>query len=110
MNEHVLVYITAPSEQEANTLTSALLEQRLIACANIHGPVTSLYRWEGQRQEASEWVIIGKTQGKHQQQVTDFVTGHHSYDCPCVLFTPISGGFRPFLDWVTAETTSEKEH
>ncbi len=47
MMKHALLYITAGSAQEAASIARALLDARLIACANIIDGAKSLYRWEG---------------------------------------------------------------
>ena len=42
-----VVLVTTGSETEAETIATALLEERLAACVNILSPVRSLYRWQG---------------------------------------------------------------
>jgi periplasmic divalent cation tolerance protein len=36
--------------------------------------------------------------------VTERVISLHSYDCPCVVNWPITGGNRAFLNWIESET------
>ena len=99
-----LVYITAADAEEAKALGRALVEARLAACANVLPGITPIYRWEGRIEEGTEAALIAKTQSALVQQVVEFVTARHSYDCPCVVALPISDGNPAFLDWIAAET------
>ncbi|MEE8284469.1 MAG: divalent-cation tolerance protein CutA [Alphaproteobacteria bacterium] len=98
------VYITAASREEALTIGRAVVEARLAACANVLPGVTSIYWWEGSRQEDSEVVLILKTRQDLVDQVVAKVKELHSYECPCVVALPIIGGNKDFLDWIAKET------
>ena len=95
-----LGYITAPTKKEAKKLAEALLSEGLIACANIIPAVESLFVWEGEIQKANEAVLIIKTREKNEDKIIKFVERHHSYECPCVVFLPITNGHAEFLRWV----------
>lgn len=100
------IYITAPSRDEAVRLSRALLEQRLIACANILENATSLYWWQGGIETASECVIIAKTQMRLVHRVTQVAAELHPYEVPCITATPILKCNRAYADWVEAETAA----
>jgi periplasmic divalent cation tolerance protein len=100
-----LIYITAGSRDEARTVGRALVEARLAACANILGPITSAYWWDGAVQEDDEVSLIVKTQDHLIDAVVAKVKQVHSYDCPCIVALPITGGNPDFLDWIAKETT-----
>lgn len=99
-----LVYVTVGGETEARDIGRALVETRLAACVNIHGPVQSLYRWDGAIQEDTEVVLIAKTRESLVPNLTQKVLALHSYDCPCIVAIPVSGGNPAFLNWVMEET------
>ncbi|MBT5107761.1 MAG: divalent-cation tolerance protein CutA [Rhodospirillaceae bacterium] len=99
-----LVYITVGDEAEARRIGRALIEARLAACVNIHGRVQSLYRWDGAIQEDTEVVLIAKTRESLVRDLTEKVLTLHSYDCPCIVAMPVSGGNPAFLNWVVEET------
>lgn len=99
-----LIYITAESTDEARAIGRALVEACLAACANVLGPMTSIYRWEGVVQEGEEAVLIAKTTASLVDALTAKVRELHSYDCPCVVALPVDGGNPAFLDWIVAET------
>jgi periplasmic divalent cation tolerance protein len=100
---HSLIYVTAPSRVAALALAHALVQERLIACANVLDGATSVYRWEGEIQEEREAVLIAKTLSANVSAVTAKILELHDYSCPCVVALPIEGGNPAFLDWITAE-------
>ena len=97
------LYITAGSTDEATRLARALVEERLVACANVFPGVTSLYWWEGAVQEGSEAVLVAKTGEERVEAVIARVKALHSYSCPCVVALPILGGNPDYLAWIGAE-------
>lgn len=99
-----LIYITAPTREEALKLARLLVEERLAACANVLGEITSVYWWEGKLSEAGEVVVIAKTREGLVDMLIERVCAVHSYECPCVVALPISAGNPAFLDWVGQET------
>ena len=56
-----IVLVTAPDEETAARLAHSLLEERLIACANLLPRVRSIYRWEGEVQDDAEVLLVLKT-------------------------------------------------
>lgn len=100
-----LIYITAGTRDEAVTIGRALVESRLAACANVlAGTTTSIYWWEGAVTEDDEVSLLVKTREELVDKVVEKVKEIHSYDCPCVVSIPISGGNPAFLEWIDAET------
>ncbi len=97
------VYITLPDKQTAISVARSLLGERLIACANIHGPVASLFHWKGKPEEAEEYVLIAKTSEARSNEVIARVKALHPYECPAILCLPVEAGYTPFLDWVAEE-------
>jgi periplasmic divalent cation tolerance protein len=101
----VLIYATAPNQAVAEAIASALLDQRLIACANIWPGMTALYRWEGRIARDSEVVIILKTRFSLAEKTIAAARMLHPYETPAFVVLATEGGSAPFLDWVRAETT-----
>jgi periplasmic divalent cation tolerance protein len=100
----VLVYSTAPSEDEARRIGGVLVAERLAACVNLLPGMMSIYRWQGAVEQASEVVLLAKTMSGKAQQVCDRIAELHSYDCPAAVVLPIIGGYNPFLKWINEET------
>lgn len=102
MSELSVIYITFSNKQEAKTLASALLESKLIACANIY-EIDSLYRWEDKVMDEKEVVLWAKTQERHIAAIKDFVTKNHSYDLPCIVHFPFDAS-ADYAGWVKSES------
>lgn len=98
------VYITAKEKAQALAIGRALVKDRLAACVNVLDAMTSVYRWEGAIEEASEAVLIAKTTEPHVAAIAARVQALHSYACPCVVAWPIGGGNSSYLDWIERET------
>jgi periplasmic divalent cation tolerance protein len=99
-----LVYVTAENETAAKKIATTLIEERLIACANLLPGMTSIYRWEGAVQEETETAMILKTTVERLDAVTERIRQLHSYACPCVVGWQATGGNADFLSWIAAET------
>lgn len=99
-----LVYVTAKNDEEAKRIAKAVVVERLAACANILGSIDSVYWWQGKVCEDREVSLILKTSVERQPELIERIKELHSYDCPCIVFLPIDGGNRDFLNWIAAET------
>lgn len=97
------MYVTCPDEVTARTLARALLERRLVACANLV-PVTSLYHWEGKVEEAREVAMFLKTRRALVREVIQTVESLHPYEVPCAVGFELGEGATEYLAWVQAET------
>lgn len=73
-----VVLVTTGSEAEAETIATALLEERLAACVNILSPVRSLYRWQGKIADDREWLLVIKTRAERFAAVEARVRSLHS--------------------------------
>ena len=100
-----LVYMTVKSEEEATSIGTELMEQRLAACANIIGTSKSFFWWDGAVQSGSETVIILKTSEKKIDLLISTAQGLHSYGCPAIVAIEIKKGNPDFLEWISKETS-----
>lgn len=92
------------SEDAARVLAAGVIETKLGACAQIVGPITSVYRWEGAVQTGQEWRVEIKTTADRAAALTEHIKAHHSYDVPEIIATPITGGSADYLSWLVEET------
>jgi periplasmic divalent cation tolerance protein len=102
--EHVIVTSTTDSETAARELAAKAIEERLGACAQVVGPVTSVYRWDGEVRTDREWRVEIKTTAGRVPALTERIGQLHGYDLPEVIATPIVGGSAAYLSWLTTET------
>jgi periplasmic divalent cation tolerance protein len=106
MVRYCLVYITTKDKDEAKKIGRALVEEKLVACVNIH-PVNSIYRWEGKIEEESEASVLVKTKAGLVGEVVNRVKELHSYQVPCVISLPIEKGNPDYLRWIEESTKAE---
>ena len=105
--EYTLVMVTASSREEAEKIATTLLERKLIACANILGPVSSRFWWQGKIDSAEEYMIFMKTKRELFDQVADNVKQLHSYEVPEIIALPIVEGAKPYLEWINSNLTGK---
>lgn len=103
MNRYI-VYMTASDTDEALRIGRALVAEKLAACVNVLGPITSVYEWQGKVEEGGEVAFIAKTTDQRMAALTQRVKDLHSYDCPCVVAVPVAAGNPDFLTWIDSET------
>ena len=102
--DFLFAYITTPNVEEARHIGKILVEEKLAACANILSGMVSVYRWEGRMENATEAVLIAKTRSEKREALQTRVLELHSYDCPCIVFLPLTGGNPDYLQWIFRET------
>lgn len=102
----VIVYTTWPDGEAAAKAAHVLLEERLIACANIFPVGRSVFRWEGRIEDASETIALFKTHPSRAEALRDRLIALHPYDEPCVLALDVEAdkSAAGFLAWMGAET------
>ncbi len=96
--------IWCPFADEASAAAAArqLLDERLIACANILGPMRSLYTWQGERGEAAEVGVLFKTDASALDRATARLAEIHPYDTPAVLGWRTDPAARPTAEGLWA--------
>ena len=104
MPEFVDIITTASSEDEARSLAEGLVAARLDGCVQIDGPITSIYRWQGDVEAAQEWRCAVKTRAELFAAVEQFIRENHSYSVPQVIGLPIVAASLPYVEWLAAET------
>jgi periplasmic divalent cation tolerance protein len=80
----LLFYVTHPDEATANDVSKKLLDQKLIACANVF-PISSQYAWQGALHNDAEWVSVLKTHPDLENRVEEALSRLHPYETPCFM-------------------------
>lgn len=96
----VSVYAVFASAEEAERIARTVVEERLAACANILGPIRSIYHWQGKVETAEEVAAIFKTHHWRSDALIERIAELHSYEVPCVVTWPIDKILREYADWV----------
>jgi periplasmic divalent cation tolerance protein len=102
--EHVVVFITAATADEARSISNILVSRRKAACVNIVPHVHSMFWWQGKIESTDEALLIVKTKATLLEELIELVKQNHSYDVPEVIALPIIGGNRDYLQWLDDET------
>ncbi|MEU3773230.1 divalent-cation tolerance protein CutA [Streptomyces sp. NPDC032472] len=100
------VLTTVGSAEAAAGLARSAVESRLAACAQVAGPVTSVYRWKGAVETAQEWQVLLKTTAAAYPALEARLTAEHPYDTPEIIATPVVRGSADYLAWVAAEVAA----
>ncbi len=98
----VTVILCAAPEAQARGMADRLLEERLAACVQLLGPVTSRYRWRGEVEEAREVLLLIKTAGRVASRARARLRELHPYEVPEILELHADSGLPEYLAWVTA--------
>lgn len=99
-----VAYCTFPDEKIAQAVCKKLVEENTIACANILGPMRSLYKWKGKLNEDTEVAAILKTSSLKRATLKERIRALHPYENPCLVFLPVEDGLPAFLRWVSAQS------
>ncbi|MEU8790647.1 divalent-cation tolerance protein CutA [Streptomyces sp. NPDC048643] len=99
------VLTTTDSARKAAELARGAVAERVAACAQISGPVTSVYRWQGAVETATEWQIHFKTTVVRYPALEAYLRAAHTYETPEIIATPVVAGGADYLRWVGEETT-----
>jgi periplasmic divalent cation tolerance protein len=100
MQTPIIILVTTASKAEAEKIAQVLLQERLVACVNIVGPVSSHFIWEGKIDCAEEFLMVMKSQKELFDRVVERVKGLHSYEVAEVLALPVVGGAAEYLGWL----------
>ena len=110
MSSYIVVIMTAADKEEALKIVRRLLSERLIACANIVGPVSSLFWWEGKIDEADEFLVFMKSKKKLFKRLSERAKEIHGYQVPEIIALPVMEGLPSYLDWLGASLQSVSGH
>jgi periplasmic divalent cation tolerance protein len=100
MTDKRVVLSTAGSQEEARKIAQHLVENHLAACVNIVPQITSVYRWQEQLAEASEWLLLIKTRERNFDRVRDAIQKLHSYEMPECICLTVEDGTANYLRWI----------
>ncbi|MCO6043637.1 divalent-cation tolerance protein CutA [Aeoliella sp. ICT_H6.2] len=104
MHQHVTITTTTGDHSVAEQIAADLVDRRLVACAQIGGPIRSVYRWEGTVEFTEEIVLHLKTTAEQVDAVKQVIAKLHPYDVPEVIVTPIIDGSAEYLKWIDDQT------
>lgn len=107
MTDYVQVVTTTGRREDAEAIARSLVEDRLAACVQVLGPITSTYRWKGGIETADEWQCWAKSRRELYEQIEAAIRRLHPYEVPEILALPILAGSKSYLTWLERELKGE---
>lgn len=100
----LVVMVNMPDPESAQRIATAIVEQRLAACANVMAPCRSVYRWRGEVETADETPVFFKTTRAGYPALEAAIRGLHPYELPEIVALPVAAGLPAYLAWIADET------
>ncbi len=97
------VATTTANKDDAEKLARMMVDKGLAACAQVEGPMTSFYWWQGKVENDQEWKCSFKTSKERYQELEDEIRMSHPYDTPEIIVLPVIGGSEEYLTWLKTE-------
>jgi periplasmic divalent cation tolerance protein len=108
MAELIQVTTTASSREEAEHIGRTLVAERLAACAQVSGPLTSIYHWQGRVETAAEWYCVLKTTRERYRDLEPRLKSLHSYQTPEIVAAPLAPTDPAYADWVVRSVLEQQ--
>lgn len=100
MTSFIEIHWTCGSLDEARRLCRALVQERLVACAQITPWIESIYLWDSQLETTQESKISLKTSLDLYDKVRHYIEKNCSYEVPEITYTALDGGNESYLSWL----------
>lgn len=104
-----LFYTTYPNMEIAQKIVETLLQEKLIACANIFEKVNSFYLWQGKICSDEEVVGILKAPSVNKGDLTQKINEIHPYEVPCIVELPTSSVNDSYEQWLMNSCAYQQE-
>ena len=98
-----LIWCPFPDRSVAEAMSVEMLDERLVACANILGPIRSLFIWQGEHGEAEEFGVLFKTDAARLDRAVARLAELHPYDCPAISGWRCDAATPGVLAWLGSE-------
>lgn len=96
------VYAVFADDAEARRIGGAMIEAGHAACVNILAPCTSIYRWDGKLEQATEVPALFKTRRANVDTLIREIARAHSYDVPAITAWPVEQAGPGYAEWVVS--------
>lgn len=100
MSKFKLCLTTVDQESTARSIAMRLLQQKLVACVNISSKISSMYHWQGEIAEDTEFLLLMKTSSQKINSLRDTLLDIHPYDVPEFIVLNIEDGASQYLNWI----------
>ncbi|MCL0032790.1 divalent-cation tolerance protein CutA, partial [Peptococcaceae bacterium] len=97
MEEYIQVFTTTEKEEDAKKIAKTIVEERLAACVQILGPITSTYWWEESIETSKEWLLFIKSKKSMYEELEKAIKSIHPYQVPEIIAVPVTAGSKDYL-------------
>lgn len=95
-----IAWTTVETEAQGRELAAALVAARLVACAQVSGPITSFYRWQGKSVESAEYRITLKFPERTEPEILAHLSASHPYEVPQWVSLRLERVLPAYAAWV----------
>ncbi|MEO6189880.1 MAG: divalent-cation tolerance protein CutA [Saprospiraceae bacterium] len=83
-NKITLFYVPCKNKEEATRLAKICINNKLMACSNIH-PIDSIYLWEEKIVQEKECILMLKTLPSLSKKLKKLIQQEHPYEIPAII-------------------------
>jgi periplasmic divalent cation tolerance protein len=98
--EYTIVFSTVDSKDSADKIAETLVAEKLAACVNVVGPISSVYWWEGKIEKSEEYLLIIKSRRDLLNALMRRLKEAHPYKVPEILAVKVDRGNEDYLAWI----------
>lgn len=98
-------WTTIDTEEKAKQLCRSLVEQKLVACAQISAPIFTIYSWESEVHEDEEFRITLKFLDSKAEAIETFLKSNHPYDTFQWLWARVEEINGDYFKWMEGTTS-----
>lgn len=107
MTEWIQVRTTLPDHDKARELARWAIESGWAACAQVSGPIESVYRWKGAVECGEEWTLLLKTHRSRWHGLVEAIQAKHPYECPELIAESLAEVSDGYAVWLAEQVPPE---
>lgn len=101
MTKLMLGWTTVPTKEVGRDIAQGLLNAKLVACVHIEGPVTSLFNWNDELEQAEEYRLSIKFPMGNEGEIENWIKNHHPYELPQWFAIEVDHVSKEYQAWAT---------
>jgi periplasmic divalent cation tolerance protein len=103
MDSIYLIITTVSKEEDAKKLADLAIEKNMAACVQIQAECTSIYRWQGQIETATEYPVHFKTNEANKQPLMSLIKQNHPYGVPEIICLKVDEVESDYAEWLNKQ-------
>jgi len=109
MTDKIVVLSTCASAEDGERIARALVGARIAGCVSVVPGIRSFYRWKGNIECDSEFLLVIKSSRDQFDALRETVTKMHPYEIPELIALPVVDGAANYLNWLTSAVEGGSE-